>query len=210
MDNSIWFPYEGVDEKYWKDVTIDLINKFPISMDVIKEIVLDSWNEIFTITNSSHDFAIGKTIFPKPQMLGFFLEEIITQKIHRLDPKIWEPDPTGYSKDLVNKVEPEFSVEIKTSSSPKNIYGNRSYGQRGSSAKKSKDGYYLAVNFEQFDKINPLLKRPEIRLIRFGYLNYTDWLSQASSTGQQARIPAHIESVKLLPIYRNNCTNCLT
>ena len=202
MDSSIWFPYEGIEEQHWENVTVDLINKFPIPMDVIKEIVLDSWNEIFTITNSSHDFAIGKTIFPKPQILGFFLEEIITQKIHRLDPETWVPDPTGYSKDLENVVAPEFSVEIKTSSSLKNIYGNRSYGQRGFSAKKSKDGYYLAVNFEQFDKKNPLLKRPEIRLIRFGYLNYTDWSSQASSTGQQARIPARIESVKLLPIYR--------
>lgn len=202
MDSSIWFPYEGIEEQHWENVTVDLINKFPIPMDVIKEIVLDSWNEIFTITNSSHDFAIGKTIFPKPQILGFFLEEIITQKIHRLDPETWVPDPTGYSKDLENVVAPEFSVEIKTSSSLKNIYGNRSYGQRGFSAKESKDGYYLAVNFEQFDKKNPLLKRPEIRLIRFGYLNYTDWSSQASSTGQQARIPARIESVKLLPIYR--------
>lgn len=204
MDNSIWFPYEGVDEKQWESVTMDLVDRFPIPMSVIKEIVLDSWNEIFTITNNNHDFAIGQTIFPKPQVLGFFLEEIITQKIYRLDPETWVPDPTGYSKDLVNKVKPEFSVEIKTSSSAKNIYGNRSYGQRGHSAKKSKDGYYLAVNFEQFDKSNPLSKRPEIRLIRFGYLNYTDWLSQASSTGQQARIPAHIERVKLLPIYRNN------
>ena len=113
MDSSIWFPYEGIEEQHWENVTVDLINKFPIPMDVIKEIVLDSWNEIFTITNSSHDFAIGKTIFPKPQILGFFLEEIITQKIHRLDPETWVPDPTGYSKDLENVVAPEFSVEIK-------------------------------------------------------------------------------------------------
>lgn len=110
------------------------------------------------------------------------------------------PDPTGYSKDLVNTKEPKYSMEIKTSSSSKNIYGNRSYAQKGKSSKKSKDGYYLAINFEKFNVSEPL-KRPEITLIRFGYLNYTDWVSQSASTGQQARIPANIESVKLLPIY---------
>ncbi|NQN54477.1 ScaI family restriction endonuclease [Streptococcus suis] len=200
MSEEIWFPYENVEESEWKSVTERLIEEFPIEMETLRKIVLDSWNELFTISNATRDFAIGKTIFPKPQILGFFLEEIVTQKIHKLDPKTWVPDPTGYSKDLENVREPKYSIEIKTSSSPKNIYGNRSYGQKGDSSKKSKDGYYLAINFEKFDSKN-LLKRPEITLIRFGYLNYTDWISQSASTGQQARIPAHIESVKLLPIY---------
>lgn len=204
MNNEIWFPYNGVHESEWIHVTERLVRDFPISMECLVKIVLDSWEEIFTITNSSKEFEIGKTAFPKPQILGFFLEEIITQKIHKLDPSTWIPDPTGYSKDLVNIRQPQFSIEIKTSSSPKNIYGNRSYGQSGESSKKSKDGYYLAINFEQFDKNTPSARRPEIRLIRFGYLNYTDWRSQNASTGQQARIPANIESVKLLPIYKDN------
>lgn len=200
MSEEIWFPYEDVEESEWKGVTESLIDEFPIEMERIRDIVLDSWNEIFTISNASQDFAIGKTIFPKPQILGFFLEEIVTHKIYKLDPKTWLPDPTGYSKDLVNTKEPKYSIEIKTSSSSKNIYGNRSYAQKGKSSKKSKDGYYLAINFEKFNVEEPL-KRPEITLIRFGYLNYTDWVSQSASTGQQARIPANIESVKLLPIY---------
>jgi restriction endonuclease len=200
MSEEIWFPYEGVEESKWKDITERLINEFPIKMETIRDIVLDSWNEIFTISNATRDFAIGETIFPKPQILGFFLEEIVTQKIYKLDSETWLPDPTGYSKDLVNTKEPKYSMEIKTSSSSKNIYGNRSYAQQGKSSKKSKDGYYLAINFEKFNVAEPL-KRPEITLIRFGYLNYTDWVSQSASTGQQARIPANIESVKLLPIY---------
>lgn len=200
MSEEIWFPYENVEESEWKSVTERLIEEFPIKMEIIRDIVLDSWDELFTISNATHDFAIGETIFPKPQILGFFLEEIVTQKIHKLDPETWLPDPTGYSKDLENIKEPKYSIEIKTSSSPKNIYGNRSYGQKGDSSKKSKDGYYLAINFEKFDS-KKTLKRPEITLIRFGYLNYTDWISQSASTGQQARIPANIESVKLLPIY---------
>lgn len=200
MYEEIWFPYANIEQSEWKSITKRLIEEFPIEMETIRNIVLDSWDELFTISNATNDFAIGKTIFPKPQILGFFLEEIVTQKICKLDPTTWAPDPTGYSKDLENIREPKYSIEIKTSSSAKNIYGNRSYGQRGESSKKSKDGYYLAINFEKFDSKN-LLKRPEITLIRFGYLNYTDWISQTASTGQQARIPAGIESVKLLPIY---------
>ncbi|MFZ6066833.1 ScaI family restriction endonuclease [Staphylococcus saprophyticus] len=200
MNNDIWFPYEGKNEIEWENVTRELIRDFPISMDTIVDLVLQSWSEIFTLTNEKKDFIIGETVFPKPQMMGFFLEEILTQKIHKLDPETWFADRTGYSKDLENVVNPNFSVEIKTSSSPKNIYGNRSYGQRGDSAKKSKDGYYLAINFEKFDK-NDISKKPQIRMIRFGYLNYYDWNSQKSSTGQQARILSNVEKVKLLPIY---------
>ncbi|HDG3923626.1 TPA: ScaI family restriction endonuclease [Staphylococcus aureus] len=201
-DENILYPYEGVPEEEWEEVTKKLIEEFPLSMDLIREIVLKSWEEIFTLTNEKKDFIIGKTVFPKPQMMGFFLEEILTQKIHKLDPEIWVADRTGYSKDLENIINPQFSVEIKTSSSTKNIYGNRSYGQKGDSAKKSKDGYYLAINFEKFDKKN-LSHKPQIRMIRFGYLNYYDWNSQKSSTGQQARLSANVEKVKLLPIYIN-------
>lgn len=200
MSESIWYPYEGKIESEWRGVTEELIKDFPLNMKVIKDVVLESWNEIFTITNIKKDFRIGETIFPKPQMMGFFLEEMITQKIHKLFPENWIPDRTGYSKDLENLKDTKYSIEIKTSSSPKNIYGNRSYGQKGESSKKSKDGYYLAVNFEKFDKKN-LNKKPEITMIRFGYLNYYDWNSQKSSTGQQARILANVEKVKLLPIY---------
>lgn len=67
MSEEIWFPYEDVEESEWKGVTESLIDEFPIEMERIRDIVLDSWNEIFTISNASQDFAIGKTIFPKPQ-----------------------------------------------------------------------------------------------------------------------------------------------
>lgn len=202
MSEEIWFPYANIPKNQWKQTTKNLISEFPIPMDEIKNIVLDSWEQLFTISNDTKDLAIGKTIFPRPQILGFFLEEIVTQKISKAYPDTWQPDPTGYSKDLENLKDPKYSLEIKTSSSKKNIYGNRSYGQKGESSKKSKDGYYLAINFEKFDSKEPLKKRPEITMIRFGYLNYTDWQSQSSSTGQQSRIPADIESVKLLPIYK--------
>lgn len=203
MTNNIWFPYENLDETEFSKRTEELITMFPINMSTIVDIVLESWDDIFTVTNENGDFNIGKTIFPKPQMMGFFLESLINQKIKKIDPKTWVPDPSGFAKDIANINNERFSLEIKTSSNPKHIYGNRSYGQRGESAKKSKDGYYLAVNFEKFNKENPT-KKPNIKMIRFGYLNFTDWVAQKKETGQQAYIPAHIESKKLITIWENN------
>lgn len=200
MSEEVWMPYEGKDKEKWYEVTRELIREHPLDMKEVRNIVLESWDEIFTITNASEDFKIGENVYPKPQMMGFFLEELITQKIHKLDPKTWVADRTGYSKDLENISEPKYSVEIKTSSSLKNIYGNRSYGQKGDSTKKSKDGYYLAVNFSKFQDENKDI-RPKVTMIRFGYLNYTDWKGQQAETGQQARIKSEVENVKLLPIY---------
>lgn len=196
-----WFPYEGISQNRWANRTDDLIKEFPIDMETIKNIVLESWHDIFTVTNENGDFHIGKTIFPKPQMMGFFLESLINQKIKKIDPNIWLPDPTGYSKDIVNLQNDRYSLEIKTSSSLNNIYGNRSYAQKSNNPKKSKDGYYLAVNYESFSNVKDDAQ-PCVTLIRFGYLNSTDWVAQKANTGQQARIPAHIEKSKLKVIWK--------
>jgi len=96
-----------------------------------------------------------------------------------------------------------YSVEIKTSSSPNKIYGNRSYGQphkvSDSLGRKGKSGYYLAINFEKFDKKGTRL--PEIRRIRFGWLDHTDWIPQKAPTGQQSRLKPYSEANKLLLLY---------
>ena len=92
-----------------------------------------------------------------------------------------------------------MSIEIKTSSSKSQIFANRSYGQQNDSpGKKDKSGYYLAVNFESWkDSIG----QPEIRLIRFGWLDHVDWYSQEQASGQQASLPPVVENLQLLIAY---------
>lgn len=90
-----------------------------------------------------------------------------------------------------------FSIEIKTSSSPRNIYGNRSYAQTGQPPKKSKSGYYLAINFEKF---TPGIKNPRILLVRFGWLDHEGWIGQSAATGQQARLSPAVERNKLITL----------
>lgn len=139
--------------------------------------------------------------FPKPQILGFFLHELIPLKLKERYPKTWRGDETAPEKDVVYIPENFYSFEVKTSSHKSKIFGNRSYAQEGaeeSKKKKDKSGFYLAVNFEA---VKPEMKeKPRILLIRFGWLDKKDWLGQTSATGQQARLPPAAEKGKLLKL----------
>jgi hypothetical protein len=84
-------------------------------------------------------------------------------------------------------------MELKTSSQ-KSIYGNRSYSK--SKDGKSKDGYYLAINFEKISKQNP-----QILLIQAGWLSHSDWVGQKSETGQQAALTKDARTAKLIELY---------
>jgi len=75
--------------------------------------------------------------------MGFFLHELIPLQLAFLYPQIWRQGLATNEKDVVCLVDDSFSIEIKTSSSVKNIYGNRSYSQVSDTSKKSKSGYYL-------------------------------------------------------------------
>jgi hypothetical protein len=143
-------------------------------------------------------FLIGKDIFPKPQIMGFFLHELIPLTLAKRYPDKWRKEETASEKDLIYMPDDTFSVEIKTSSSAKNIYGNRSYAQEANSVKKSKSGYYLAINFQNF---SAKISKPQIKRIRFGWLDHADWMGQTTPTGQQARLSPAVEQNKLIILY---------
>jgi ScaI restriction endonuclease len=145
-----------------------------------------------------NSLTIGKDIFPKPQIMGFLLHELIPLELTSKYPRDWRRDTSVSDKDLVYIPDDSFSIEVKTSSDPNHIYGNRSYAQGISKGKKGKSGYYLAVNFEKFFTSN----NPSIRLIRFGWIDSSDWIGQKAETGQQSRLPPDVENYKLLQLYR--------
>jgi hypothetical protein len=162
------------------------------------EVVLSSWDSIFDSAIGTKGFTIGQHIFPKPQIMGFFLHELIPLELQERYPDVWRIDKTGDDKDLVYVPDASFSVEIKTSYHPTQIFGNRSYAQPASTAKKSKAGFYLAVNFEKFAPTRP---RPRIRAVRFGWIDHSDWIAQRAATGQQARLAPIVYQTKLLLLY---------
>jgi len=191
-------PYENVSSGQWYKVTESIIMEHPLAEQEIVDIVLSSWDSIFDSSIGKHHFKIGKHIFPKPQIMGFLLHELITLETATRYPSEWRGEKNPDDKDLVYIPDVQFSIEIKTSSNKNKIFGNRSYAQAAASNKKSKSGYYLAVNFEKFENTR---KNPTILLIRFGWLDHSDWIGQKSQTGQQARLSIETYGKKFKTLY---------
>lgn len=190
------FPYKGLPREAWRARTEELIYSHPLKPQELVQITLMAWKSIFE--SSIGNLHIGVEIFPNPQMMGFFIQQLVSHEFMRRYPGIWRGEQNVSDKDLVYIPDLNFSIEIKTSSDSKHIFGNRSYGQEvAGKAKKGKNGYYLAVNFQKFSA-NP---NPKILLIRFGWLDHPDWLAQKATSGQQARVEPFAESSKLLELY---------
>ena len=193
-------PYAGLPPEKWLEVTRQLVNEHPLKTAEIVDVVLTAWNSIFASRVGTRAFHIGKEIFPKPQIMGFFLHELIPLELAARYPKKWRGERSAGDKDIVYIPNDRLSIEVKTSSNPSHIFGNRSYAQGTTKNKKAKSGYYLAVNFQKF---STSLKRPNILLVRFGWLDSTDWIGQKAATGQQSRLLTEVESFKLLEIYKH-------
>ncbi|MBD5213238.1 MAG: ScaI family restriction endonuclease [Bacteroidales bacterium] len=191
-------PYQNLSEKEWLDKTKDLIDKHPLKNE-IKDIVLKSWDDIFN--SKIGPFTIGEDIFPSPQILSFFLHELVAHNLSLRYPDRYKVGELKNEKDVHDKKDPSMGIEIKASSNPKHIFANRSYAQPSSNSEtKEKNGYYITINFEKISKMNP---HPKITLIRFGYLEHEDWIAQKSATGQQARLRPEAYSSKLIEIYKS-------
>lgn len=193
-------PYVGIHSDSWAEKTDELIAGYPLEMSELVEVVLASWEGVFASRIGRGGFQIGKHIFPKPQIIAFFLHELIPLELTTRYPGIWRGEENAADKDIVYVPDTKFSMEIKTSSHPNQIFGNRSYAQQGLTGKKSKSGFYLAVNFEKSVKG---AKAPRLRRIRFGWLDHADWQGQAAATGQQARLSNEVERGKLRLLFED-------
>lgn len=194
-------PYEGHPETQWAAITKELVENYPLTLDDIVDSVLEAWDGILK-SKIAGELQIGVDIFLGPQIMGNYLHELIPIILERKFPGEWSRDMKKDDKDLVYLPDDFYSTEIKTSSNPNNIFGNASYGQEdsASASSKSKDGYYIAVNFEKFDQA-PAGQLPRIKKIRIGWLDHTDWHSQSASSGQAATISTTVRDNKLLLIY---------
>lgn len=191
--------YVDVPPERWHGVTEELIADHPLKVAYLAGVVVGAWDMILE-TKIAGRFAIARDVKPKPQIMGFFLHEVIAFLVATDYPTEWRKEVGSADKDLVYIPDPRYSIEIKTSSNNTSIFGNRSYAQATQSEKKDKSGYYLAVNF---DKFNDSDKTPKIRLVRFGWIDHGDWIGQAAASGQQARLPRNVETGKLLTIYNS-------
>jgi ScaI restriction endonuclease len=195
-------PFFGLPANQWAERTRALLRTYPLTLSELTDVVLLSWIQILNLEIGG--FRIGVDIFPSPQSMGSFLHELIPLNLGRRDPTEWRREIAGSEKDLVCMSDPKFSMEIKTSSDKNKIFGNRSFAQEtASDAKKVKTGYYLAVNFTKFGSTSDdsEAEQPYVRLVRFGWLDHSDWSGQVASSGQQSSLSADVENNQLLVIY---------
>lgn len=199
MLDNMTSPYQGTHVDDWEAKTLELVSSHPLSTEEIVGVVLKVWDDIFDSKLGTKPFLIGTHILPSPQIMAFFLHELIPLELADSHPGVWRGDVSANEKDLVYIPDELYSVEIKASSSVGQIFGNRSYAQPGKTSKKSKSGYYLGINFEKFTAEGA---RPRITRVRFGWLDLEDWLGQRAATGQQARLNKEADRRKMLLLYQ--------
>ena len=193
-------PYAKVDPEQWSRKTEALISVYLLKMGELVEVVHTCWESVFESRIGAKQFRIGEHLFPKPQIMAFFLHELIPLELASRHPGVWRGEESSADKDVVYIADTSLSMEIKTSSHPTQIFGNRSYAQKSGTGKKSKSGYYLAINFDKVEKDG---QRSKLRRIRFGWLDHDDWLGQTAATGQQARLSPQVERGKLRLLFEN-------
>lgn len=191
-------PYEGRLVAYWDAITQHLIDEHPLTEDEIVEVVLASWDSIMK-TKIGGKLQIGVDVFPSPQIMGNYLHMLIAADLAEKHPREWRGEIDKSDKDVVYMPDDTYSIEIKTSSQ-NSIYGNRSYGQENSdnNSGKQKFGFYLAVNFEKFSPTTP---HPQIKRIKFGWLDHSDWKAQAAATGQNSTLDKDAWNHKMKLLY---------
>ena len=190
-------PYSGKYISKWGKITDGLIKKHPLEPSEIVDVVLQSWDDIFNSKLGS--FSIGIEIFPTPQIMSFLLHELVAHYLGKKFPKIYKVGKEKSEKDVHCITDTDFSIEIKASSNPTQIFANRSYAQPVTGkGQKNKNGYYITINFEKFKTPKD---KPKIILIRFGYIEHSDWKAQASESGQQASLLKDAYLHKLRTIY---------
>ncbi len=162
---------------------------------MILEIASTAWGKVWETTVGSGDVAVRlKDLRVPATVIGYFFEVLFARELSLRFPNEWRGNESGDDKDLVNLKDIRLSIEIKSSGQRGfRVYGNRSYGQEVKNqqqVKKEKSGYYITVNF--YDRI--------LTLIRFGWIDATDWKSQTSPTGQMAGLADTVYAHKLIPI----------
>lgn len=186
-------PYKNVDVRQWKNVTLSLVEKHPLKNHLV-DICLKSWESILNGKINTYLNLQIKEMSISPQATGALLHDVIPEYIAKNFPDFRKG--IGKEKDIVCISNDDFSLELKTSSQ-KSIFGNRSYAL--SDTGKSKNGYYLTINFEKISSPNP-----RILLIQLGWLEHSDWKGQSSKTGQKASLTKEARENKLIVLYKQH------
>lgn len=184
-------PYDGVPEEGWQQITDHLVHSHPLTPALIHDAALVSWNTLWnsTVGDAATGFRLAE-LNPPATIVGYLFEKIFARELARRLPNDWRGG-VGSQKDLHCITNEAMSVEMKSSGQlGYKIFGNRSYGQKlenEEAGKKDKSGYYITINFYG----------QTLTLLRFGWIDSSDWKAQAAATGQMAGLSDAVYRHKL-------------
>ena len=185
-------PYSGKPIEEWKDITIDLVDKYPLSKSELLEVAMTSWDRLWS-TNVGGHINIREADLPST-VVGYFFQKLFTYELANRYPDIWKGEEIKSDKDLVNMQDDYFSSEMKSSGQMGyKLFGNRSYNQQtksNSTSGKDKSGYYITINFSG----------QILTLLRIGWIDQDDWIAQGAETGQAAKLRPDVYTYKLIEI----------
>lgn len=187
-------PYAGKPESQWAEITDALIQAHPLTLAAIHDAAQASWARLWstTVGDALLSFPLAD-LEPPATVVGYFFEKLFAKELASRFPKVWRGG-RGSEKDLHCLNEEGKSVEMKSSGQlGYKVYGNRSYGQKvenAGAAKKDKSGYYITINFYG----------QTLTLLRFGWIDASDWHAQKSATGQMAGLGELVYKYKLRTI----------
>jgi hypothetical protein len=193
----------GLSKNQWLVKTNQLVESHPLKLDEIRNVAISCWQTLWLTKIGEGDTAIPLNEIEVPAtVVGYFFEKLFAKELESRYPTQWRGGQTKDEKDIVCISNSIFSIEMKTSGQlGTKIFGNRSYGQKAKDemlvSKVEKSGYYITVNF--YGKI--------LTLISFGWIDFSDWKPQKSSTGQAASLADDVYKYKLIEIagdYRLN------
>src|SRR3990167_1159600 len=118
--NSYDTPYRGLPSCRWEQKTRALVRAHPLDMDEIVKVVLKVWTDILTLSIGSKPFKIGSDLFPAPQVMSFFLHELIPLELARLYPGVGREEKSSNEKALVFVPARPLSFDVL---SPRQILG---------------------------------------------------------------------------------------
>jgi hypothetical protein len=185
-------PYKDKPREEWLSITNKLIEQYPLSTDEILEISLLSWDKLWT-TKVGNTINLNEVELPAT-VIGYFFQKLFTHELSNRYPTKWRGERNKEDKDIVYIENDFFSTEMKSSGQMGyKIFGNRSYNkesQNTDNSLKNKSSYYITINFS--GKI--------LTLIRLGWIDQDDWISQASENGQAATLSQDTYKYKLIKI----------
>lgn len=186
-------PYAGIPTEQWSAKTKELVASHPLKLDVIRNVAIASWGILWQTKIGEGERAIRLDEIELPAtVIGYFFEKLFARELESRFPTVWRGGQSKDEKDIVCIANPSFSIEMKASGQlGTKIFGNRSYGQKTEdeslTSKPEKSGYYITVNF--YGKT--------LTLLRFGWIDVSDWKPQSSATGQAASLSNDVYKYKL-------------